>query len=83
MEIDLGRHMKKSDSCPLDGSWSQDFCVDHHTRLQDGTLPNCQHRADCIHLRDKLESNSNESMAVSKEILVTRIPKIFTEPDEF
>lgn len=75
--------MKKSDFCPLDGSWSQGFCVDHHTRLQDGTLPNCQHRDQCIHLREKLESNSNESVAVSKEILVTRIPKIFTKPDEF
>lgn len=81
MRLSIGGYMENSDSCPLDGSWSRDFCADHHTQLENGTLPNCQHRADCIRLRENLESNSNESISISKNILLARIPKIFIKPD--
>lgn len=72
-----GGKMKTSDSCPLDGSWMRASCTTYQNQKNSGTLANCQHRDRCANARKLVESDINESVAVSKRVLIEHIPQIF------
>ena len=69
--------MKKTNSCPLDGSWMRDYCTTYESQKNEGTLSECQHQNHCNKTRADIESNVNESVAMSKKVLIGRIPDIF------
>lgn len=74
-----GGEMKTNDSCPLDGSWMRDSCTTYQNQKNSGTLTNCQHRNSCANARKLVESDVNESVAISKRVLVDQIPHIFED----
>jgi hypothetical protein len=69
--------MGKKDSCPLDGSWTRDHCKAYNDRKKNQTLSECPHRDKCANVRKIIETDLDESVASSKEILLDGIPSIF------
>ena len=74
-----GGNMEPKDSCPLDGSWMRDSCTTYQNHKSGGTLANCQHRDGCANARKLVESDLNESVAISKKVLIGQIPHIFED----
>lgn len=67
--------------CPLDGSWSQDFCSLYRGLAKDKHLHLCQYRSECRQMRIELEGNQNQSTVITKAILLKNIPTALTEID--
>jgi hypothetical protein len=74
-----GGDMKNAKKCPLDESWSQDFCNLYKGLAQDGRLHLCQHREACSQMRVELEENQNLSTVITKAILLNKIPNALLE----
>jgi hypothetical protein len=74
-----GDKMKKNESCPLDGSWMRDSCTTYHDQKNSGNLSNCQHRRNCAEARSLVESDINQSVTISKKVLIGQIPQIFED----
>ena len=74
-----GDDMEWKDTCPLDGSWMRDSCTTYHNQKNNGTLSKCQHRDNCANARAIVESDLNESVSISKKVLVDQIPHIFKD----
>lgn len=74
-----GGKMNSNNSCPLDGSWMRDSCTTYHNQKNSGNLSNCQHRRNCANARAIVESDLNESVSISKKVLVDQIPHIFKD----
>lgn len=61
--------------CPLDGSWSQDFCSLYPTVKTNCAHATCPHQFECTRLREILENDLNLSTTMTKRILTMGIPQ--------
>lgn len=69
-----GDDMENTKECPLDGSWSQDFCNLYKGLAKDKNLHLCQYKDACSRMRAELEGNKNLSTVITKAILLKNIP---------
>jgi len=74
--------MENTKKCPLDGSWSQDFCNLYKGLAKDKNLHLCQHQDVCSKMRIELEGNLNQSTVITKAILLKHIPIALSETDK-
>lgn len=61
--------------CPLDGSWSVNFCNLWSNNKQNNSFGTCQYQFECNRMRYELEHNKNESISITKRILTLGIPQ--------
>ena len=69
--------MKKTNSCPLDGNWMRDYCTIYMDHKLKDDFSSCRHRDNCASTRECIESDPNETVTKSKQVLIGMIPNIF------